>query len=321
MRQLSLVLIVFLTVALLMGRDSEGGAIEARAEGNEGKARMTDSIMVAGAELFYSISSGAKPENPWCLWPTSVGLGPYERFTPPALAEVLSIVYVELRASGSSGGEASELTFDRVAADLDAVRRHLGLERVAVLGHSILGALAIEYARRFPETVSHVIAVGTPPIGDMARVEATAREFFEADASEGRKRLLAENLSQLPQAPSLRQAMLARAPRQFYDSRFDPAPYFEGARARPEFFARLMGPLTAGWSAEPAVVELEAPLLLAFGRYDYSVPYTMWEEITPDLPRATLTLFAESGHYPFFEEGPHFASVLADWVRSNGSGR
>ncbi len=317
MRQLSLVLIVFLSVALLMGRNSEGGAMEGRADGNEGEERIRASITVDGAEIFYSISPTASPEKLWSLWPTSVGLGPYQRLTAPELAEVLSIVHVELRASGNSGGEASELTFDRIAADLDEVRRHLELERVAVLGHSVLGVLAIEYARRFPETVSHVIAVGTPPIGDMARVEATARQFFEADATDERQRRLAENLSQLPEAPSMGQMLFAQAPRQFYDLEVDPAPYFEGARTRPEFFAQLMGPLTAGWTAESALPDLWAPLLLAFGRHDYSVPYTMWERITDNLAGVTFTMFPESGHYPFFEEGARFAEEVAGWLASD----
>jgi CheY-like chemotaxis protein len=72
------------------------------------------------------------------------------------------------------------------------------VERVAVLGHSILGMLAIEYGRRRPASVSHVIAVGTPPRGDMVRLVAEGRAFFEANASEERKRLLRENLAALP---------------------------------------------------------------------------------------------------------------------------
>lgn len=56
--------------------------------------------------------------------------------------------------------------------------------RVAVLGHSILGVLAIEYGRRFPGSVSHVIVVGTPPSGDMALLAAKSAAFFEEDASE-----------------------------------------------------------------------------------------------------------------------------------------
>ena len=82
---------------------------------------------------------------------------------PEALDDHLQLVFVDLRGGGKSTGNAEDLTFDLLADDLDAVRRALGVERVAVFGHSILGVLAIEYARRRPAHVSHVIAVGTPP--------------------------------------------------------------------------------------------------------------------------------------------------------------
>jgi pimeloyl-ACP methyl ester carboxylesterase len=62
---------------------------------------------------------------------------------------------------------SSLLTFYVLTVDLEAIRHTLGIECVSILGHSILGTLAIEYARRCPENVSHVIAVGTPPKGDM----------------------------------------------------------------------------------------------------------------------------------------------------------
>ena len=66
------------------------------------------------------------------------------------LAQGLTLAIVDLRGGGRSTGEATALSFDVLADDLEAVRRDIGVERVVVLGHSILGALAVEYARRCP---------------------------------------------------------------------------------------------------------------------------------------------------------------------------
>jgi pimeloyl-ACP methyl ester carboxylesterase len=74
----------------------------------------------------------------------------------------------------------------------------MGAQRVAVLGHSILGVLAIEYGRRRASSVSHVITVGTPPKGDMAWLLAQSKSFFEKDASEERKQILRDNLAKVP---------------------------------------------------------------------------------------------------------------------------
>ena len=120
-------------------------------------------VSVPGAELFCR----TRGSGPVCLVLCNLGTEVVERQILPPLENHLTLVYVDLRGSGQSTGEPGSLTFDALAEDLEAVRRHLGVERVAVFGWSILGALAIEYARRRPETVSQVIAVGTPPKGSI----------------------------------------------------------------------------------------------------------------------------------------------------------
>src|SRR5947199_1136568 len=131
-------------------------------------------VSVNGAELFYS----TRGNGPACLVLSGIGTKPYEHMTPSQLSDRLRLVYVDLRGSGLSTGEPADLTFDVLADDLEAIRVDLGVERIAVLGHSILGVLAIEYGRRCPGTVSHVITAGAPPIREVARVAAKAMYFF-----------------------------------------------------------------------------------------------------------------------------------------------
>jgi len=112
-------------------------------------------VAVAGAELNLSV----RGQGPVCLVPSSMGTAPYERQLPEALARKLTLAIVDLRGSGLSTGAAGDLSFDVAAQDFEAVRRQLGAERVAILGHSVLGSLAVEYARRHPDSVSHAITV------------------------------------------------------------------------------------------------------------------------------------------------------------------
>jgi proline iminopeptidase len=267
-------------------------------------------VSVKGAELFYS-TRGAGPA---CLVLSGIGTRPYERQTPSQLSDRLKLVYVDLRGSGRSTGEPTDLTFDVLADDLEAIRADLDVDRIAVLGHSILGILAIEYGRRCPGSVSHVITAGTPPSGDIAQVAAKAASFFEEDASSERKRLLRDNLAQLPPDAPLRRAILAQTPTRFFDPRFDAAPLFEEAVSRPTLLQHVMGTLAPGWDVTAGASALRLPLFLAHGRYDYVVPYFLWEDIAPKLPNATLQIFHQSGHQPFFEEPERFAEALMDWM-------
>jgi len=268
-------------------------------------------VPARGAELFYS----TRGEGPVCLVLSAIGTRPYERQIPSGLSEGLKLVFVDLRASGKSTGEPSQVTLDSLTEDLEAVRVSLGVEKVAVLGHSLLGIVAIEYGRRRPRSVSHVIAVGTPPTGDMAAVAARSRSFFDEDASEDRKQVLRENMSRLPAGASMAQTMYAQTPMRFYDARFDAAPLFAEAERRPGLLMHLMGDVTPGWDVLIGAGGSRAPIFLAHGRYDYTVPHVMWEGVASRLPSARLEIFERSGHQPFVEEPDRFVAAVMDWMK------
>ena len=267
-------------------------------------------VSVKGAELFYS----TRGSGPVCFVLSGIGTNPYERMTPPQLSDRFQLVYVDPRGSGRSTGEAADLTFDVLAEDLETLRAALGVEKVAVLGHSILSVLAIEYGRRCPGSVSHVITAGATPDGDMTRLAASSTAFFEADASEERKGILRDNLVRLPAEPARAEVMFAQTPMRFFDPRYDAAPLYAEAIVRPEFLQRVFGTLTPGWDVTDGASDLRVPLLLAHGRYDYAVPYRLWDGIPERLPNATLELFERSGHQPFFEEPERFVAALSEWM-------
>jgi proline iminopeptidase len=267
-------------------------------------------VSVNGAELFYTTRGTGVP----CIVPCILGTKPYERLTPPPLTEFFQFVYVDLRGGGKSTGNPADLTFDVLASDLEAVRAHLGLERVTVLGYSILGVLAIEYGRRCPQTVSHVILAGTPPNGDIPRLIKSSTAFFEADGSEERKAILKENYAKLPPGTTPEQAVFAQAPMRFFDPRFDAVPLFAESDFKPELFQHVLGPMTATWDVTAGKESLEVPILIAHGRYDYVSPHTMWNGIVEVLPNATLHLFERSGHQTFFEEPGRFVEVVRTWM-------
>lgn len=275
-------------------------------------------VAVNGAELHWSTRGSGVP----CIVPCLTGIKPSERLTPPTLTDFFQFIYVDLRGGGKSTGDPSTLTFDVLAADFEAVRRALGFERVAVLGYSILGVLAIEYGRRCPDTVSHVIMAGTPPSGDMPKLVQAGTAFFEEDGSEERKTILKENYAKLPPGTPPTQAVFAQAPLRFFDPRFDAMPLFAEADFKPQLFQHVLGPLTANWDVTADTASLRVPILVAHGRYDYVSPYTMWNGIIEALPDATQHVFDRSGHQAFFEEPERFVEVVRGWMaRTSTSGR
>jgi proline iminopeptidase len=265
-------------------------------------------VSSGGAEIFYT----ARGQGPACLVLNSMGTAPYERQLPAALDERLRMVFVDLRGSGRSTGRATDLTFDVLADDLEAVRRALGAPQVAVLGHSVLSMLAFEHGRRCPETVSHVITAGAPPFGDMARLQAAGAAYFEADASAERKQLLRENLARLPPGAPPAAVVMAQTPARFHDPHADAAPLFADATPGMDLLAHLMGTLARGWDVT-AGAPLRVPTFIALGRHDYVVPHVLWDGIA--LPNATVHVFPQSGHQPFVEEPAAFTAAVLGWMK------
>lgn len=267
-------------------------------------------VSVDGADLFYTTRGRGVP----CMMPCILGTSVYEQLTPSPLTDHFQFVYVDLRGSGQSTGDPADMTFDLLASDLDAVRADLGLPRVAVLGCSILGVAALEYGRRCPNTVSHVIMAGTPPTGDLQAMVMASTAFFATDGSEERKAILQENMAGLAPDTPPTLAVFAQTPMRFFDPRFDAAALFAGSMFNPRVFEHVLGTLTARWSIPADVESLRVPVLVAHGRYDYVVPFTMWDGVVDQVPNAHLHLFERSGHQAFFEEPVRFAEVVLAWM-------
>src|SRR6476620_5248194 len=79
------------------------------------------------------------------------------------LADSYCLIYYDQRGRGKSVGDVENISIQTEMQDLDALREYFGLEAVVLLGHSWGGILAMEYAIRYPERLSHMILMGTAP--------------------------------------------------------------------------------------------------------------------------------------------------------------
>jgi pimeloyl-ACP methyl ester carboxylesterase len=75
------------------------------------------------------------------------------------------------RGCGLSDHDPEELTFETFVQDLEVVVDDLGLDVFPLLGVSQGGPVAVEYARRHPGRVSHLILVGAFVKGRLARAD------------------------------------------------------------------------------------------------------------------------------------------------------
>ncbi|HSW70485.1 MAG TPA: hypothetical protein VLH77_00710 [Gammaproteobacteria bacterium] len=63
--------------------------------------------------------------------------------------------------------------------------------------------------------------------------------------------------------------------------------------------------------------QLNMPVLLMLGRYDYWNPPHLWEPLRQKFKNLTIRVFEKSGHTPQLEEAELFDSELLSWLRHN----
>ena len=75
------------------------------------------------------------------------------------LVEHFTLVYFEPRGNGRSSRPRieAEMSTEHMVADLDLLRRHLGVEQLTLFGHSRGATIVLGYAERFPERVERLI--------------------------------------------------------------------------------------------------------------------------------------------------------------------
>ncbi len=90
------------------------------------------------------------------------------------LANAFRLIYYDQRGRGRSADRVppEEVTLTSEVDDLDKVREYFHLKSPALLGHSWGAVLALEYAVRHPERVSHLILMNPAP------ASATDLAFF-----------------------------------------------------------------------------------------------------------------------------------------------
>ena len=87
---------------------------------------------------------------------------------------------------GLTVAPVSSMTWENLTADADALRQQLGFERWAVLGHSFGGHVALEYALRYPDSLSHLVLLDT---GGDSRWARRTRPNSSPSAATARRRL------------------------------------------------------------------------------------------------------------------------------------
>ena len=266
---------------------------------------------VNGTELFYETVGTGRP-----ILVMHGGLGHDHSYFRPwldPLAHGATLIYYDHRGNGHSRASGS-LDHDTWIADADALRAHLGHERVVVLGHSYGSVLAQEYALRHPERVDGLILCSSTPAFDY---QAVMMQNAATRATPEQLAALQGGLSApLAGDESYRRLWGLIAPLYFhhYDAGVGARVFGEVRFSAKAFNAGMFHGLP-GFNTLARLGELRMPALILSGRADWITPPAQGgARLAAGIAGARHVIFEESGHYPFVEEPARFISVVESWL-------
>ncbi|MFD9289236.1 alpha/beta fold hydrolase [Streptomyces sp. NPDC060030] len=228
------------------------------------------------------------------------------------------LIVLDLRGTGRSGipQDTTSYRCDRLTGDVEALRRHLGLARMDLLGHSAGTNIATHYAARHPEKVSRLALIGPSPraVG-VAITAGTRRELAQ----------LRKNEPWFPAAFTALEAITegtgsdweSIAP--FFWGRWDATAQQHHAASRPSN-QEAAALFAAEGAFDPentrAVLRAcDAPLLLLTGEFDLNSPPVSAAEIAEAFPDASLVVQPGAGHYPWLDDPGRFVATTEAFLR------
>jgi proline iminopeptidase len=243
------------------------------------------------------------------------------------LREHIKFIFMNTRlyAGCPAGIEATDITLAVLVDDIEQLRQTLGFDKVAVMGHSLMGLVALEYARRYPERTSRVIMVGTPALWNNEQSKRIIDAYWETHASDERKQLAIQKKAELTEEAlgeaSPRQAiglqLRSLAPQWWYDPTYEGLVLFEGMDFNVDVWNHWHSVLMNDYDVLRGG-EVDRPVFLAIGKYDFCTPIPLWDDRKDVLSKLSFEVFERSGHSPMIEEQTTFDEKLMDWVENTG---
>ncbi|MCP2321589.1 pimeloyl-ACP methyl ester carboxylesterase [Hamadaea flava] len=269
-----------------------------------------------GAELHYERLGSADGE-PIVVLAGGAAAHPSYLDDLAGLSGVRPLVVPQLRGVGDSPlpADPEVASFWRQAEDVDRLRRHLGLDRVVLLGHSAGTRLAISYAAQFPAYVGGLVLV-TPPTGYLIpggpgvdRVTDARHGEPAFDAAYAAWQTGPEQLDD----DGLNEWYGRIAPMSY--ATWGPAEQAHSQKFRYRFAANR-----AYFSVDPPddlaarLRAVEVPVLVVAGAQDTSVGVGPATELARLFPAGEIAVLDGSGHFPWFEQPAAFRSAVAAFL-------
>jgi pimeloyl-ACP methyl ester carboxylesterase len=234
------------------------------------------------------------------------------------LAERFTVIAPDLVGHGQSDKPRADYSLGAHASNVRDLLVALGHEHASVVGHSLGGGIAMQFAYQFPERCERLVLVDSGGLGREVNVLLRAATLPGAEYV---LPLLAA--TRLLDAGRLTGGVLARLGLRV---RTDVEEIAHGhatlsdAEARAAFVHTLRAVVEPGGQRIDASNRLylsqHMPFLLVWGAHDSIIPLAHGLATREQVGHSRLVIFDESGHFPQLDEPLRFIDELVDFIES-----
>ncbi len=231
------------------------------------------------------------------------------------LTDQFTLILYDHRCNGRSVGvELASMTWENLTSDAEALRQRLGFAQWAVLGHSFGGMVALEYALRYPHSLSHLILLDT--CGDARWVQQNAPDILKKRGYSTAAVVAARRFFNGELEPrEFLSTMMKFGKAYYYRSNFLTLiheVFTNGLRVkmRPEAQIFAFSQLLPGWTVMDRLSEINVPTLVLAGRHDFQFPPEHQAILADRLPDAQLELIERAGHNTHAERSAEVIEVV-----------
>jgi len=234
------------------------------------------------------------------------------------LAANHTVLAPDLLGHGASAKPRGDYSLGAYASGVRDLITALGYERATVVGHSLGGGIAMQFAYQFPERVERLVLISSGGLG------REVHPILRASTLPGSEIVLA--LLGRRWLRTTGGAVGATLGRLGLRAGEDLAGVAAGLASLGDADARGAFVHTARAAIDPGVQRVSAtdrlylaahlPTLIVWGERDPIIPAAHGEAAHAAIPGSRLEIFAGAGHFPHREQPVRFVSLVEDFMRS-----
>jgi pimeloyl-ACP methyl ester carboxylesterase len=234
----------------------------------------------------------------------------------PALAEHAHVIAPDLLGHGDSDKPRGDYSLGAFASSLRDLLHHLGHEKVTIVGHSLGGGVAMQFAYQYPEHCERMVLVSS---GGLGREVSWALRAATLPGAEFVLPLIANTyilnagvaiarlLHQLPIRSRPSMAEVARGYATLADS-----------SARSAFVHTLRSVVEPGGQrvsgGDRFYLAEGRPTLIVWGALDTVIPVAHAHAAHATIPGSVMEIFEQSEHFPQMDEPDRFARLVLTFL-------